>query len=47
MMTENKMKQVAAMFGKKLNEGFVVRNIFDEYCKCIFTSEGLIVEDSY
>jgi hypothetical protein len=44
-MAENKMEQVAALFGKKLNEGFVVRNTFDGHRKCMFTSEGLEVED--
>lgn len=43
-MTENKMEQVAAMFGKKLNQRFVVTDICGDYRTCIFCEEGLKTE---
>jgi hypothetical protein len=42
-MAENKMAQVAAMFGKKLGEKFTAV-IWDEMQKCKFTYEGLKVK---
>ena len=41
-MTENKMEQVAALFGKKLGEEFKVRGAFGEY-KAYFDKGGFMV----
>lgn len=40
-MAENKMEQVAQMFGKKLGEHFRVKN--EPYNDYVFTEEGLYV----
>ncbi len=40
-MAENKMAQVAKMFGKKLGEHFRVKN--EPYNDYVFTEEGLYV----
>lgn len=45
-MTDNKMEQVAAIFGKKLGERFTARydnHLFD----CKFTECGLATYDAY
>ena len=43
-MAENKMEQVAAMFGKKLGERFTIRHIDDNFkCDVIFTDYGFSV----
>ena len=42
--TENKMEQVAALFGKKLGEHFRVKN--EPYNDYVFTEEGLYVVDT-
>lgn len=45
-MAENKMKQVAALFGKKLNERFTVR--YDNYLfDCQFGKYGFVTYDAY
>jgi hypothetical protein len=41
MMAENKMAQVAAMFGKKLGEEFTARLKVGFEINCKFTNEGL------
>lgn len=43
-MAQNRMADVAAMFGKKLNQRFVVTNICGDYRPCIFCEEGLKTE---
>lgn len=44
MMAENKMAQVAEMFGKKLDEVFTVTYV-DMVVNANFTSQGLCVGD--
>lgn len=48
-MAENKMEQVAELFGKKLNERFKVKALENqEPFEAYFTSSGLIVTfDNY
>ena len=41
-MTENKMEQVAAMFGKKLNEDFTI-NFYGRLFDVTFDEDGLKV----
>lgn len=43
MMIENKMEQVAAMFGKKLNEEFTVQNFSGYRYNMKFTINGFYV----
>ena len=40
-MAENKMEQIAKMFGKKLDEEFMARLKVGFEINCKFTSEGL------
>lgn len=40
-MAENKMKQVAVMFGKELGEEFAVKNKRSIYYHLAFTDKGL------
>ena len=46
MMVENKMEQVAAMFGKKLNEEFTIK-YSDNYYKAYFCTRGIRVRALY
>ena len=43
-MAENKMAQVAAMFGKKLGESFTVRIGTNIASACAFKNNGLFCE---
>jgi hypothetical protein len=40
-MAENKMSQVAEMFGKKLGEEFTVKGRYKNKIHCIFCKDGL------
>ena len=42
-MVENKMAEVAALFGKKLGEEFTVKNQRSIYYHLAFTDKGLTV----
>ena len=46
-MNENKMAQVAALFGKKIGEVFSVEFAISRYIarSCFFTADGLFCED--
>lgn len=44
-MAENKMEQVAALFGKKLGEEFIVKTRYKGDLKCKFTNRGLYYFD--
>ena len=45
-MAENKMEQVAAMFGKKLGERFTVERDYDRF-DCEFATCGFVTYGAY
>jgi hypothetical protein len=44
-MNENKMAEVAAMFGKKLGEEFVIKGRYKDNLHCMFWLDGLLYHD--
>jgi hypothetical protein len=44
-MSENKMAEVAKMFGKKPGEGFLVKSVGGKIVKCMFGDESLWYAD--